>query len=58
MVGGGPFRLKAGQWTDDTAMALALADSLLPHPRLDASDLMTRFLSWRNEGTYTKSLKA
>ena len=28
MIGGGPFNLKAGEWTDDTAMALALADSL------------------------------
>ena len=28
MVGGGPFDLPAGAWTDDTAMALALADSL------------------------------
>ena len=53
MVGGGPFRLKPGQWTDDTAMALALADSLLAHPRFDASDLMTRFVSWRDEGTYS-----
>jgi ADP-ribosylglycohydrolase len=25
MVGGGPFHLKAGEWTDDTSMALALA---------------------------------
>lgn len=29
LVGGGPFRLKPGQWTDDTAMALAMADSLV-----------------------------
>lgn len=29
MVGGGPFNLKAGQWTDDTSMALCLAESLL-----------------------------
>lgn len=28
MVGGGPFRLKPGQWTDDTSMALCLADKL------------------------------
>ncbi len=28
MVGGGPFNLKVGEWTDDTAMALALSDSL------------------------------
>jgi ADP-ribosyl-[dinitrogen reductase] hydrolase len=25
MVGGGPFGLKAGKWTDDTSMALYLA---------------------------------
>jgi len=31
MVGGGPFGLKPGQWTDDTSMALCLAESLLTH---------------------------
>lgn len=25
---GGPHRLEAGEWTDDTSMALALADSI------------------------------
>jgi ADP-ribosyl-[dinitrogen reductase] hydrolase len=25
IVGGGPFRLKPGEWTDDTSMALCLA---------------------------------
>jgi ADP-ribosylglycohydrolase len=29
IVGGGPFRLPAGAWTDDTSMALCLAESLL-----------------------------
>ena len=29
MVGGGPFNLKPGQWTDDTSMALCLATSLV-----------------------------
>ena len=29
IVGGGPFRLKPGQWTDDTSMAMCLAESLL-----------------------------
>src|SRR5439155_13689965 len=31
MVGGGPFRLNSGEWTDDTSMALCLAESLLSH---------------------------
>ena len=29
MIGGGPFFLKPGQWTDDTSMALCLATSLM-----------------------------
>jgi ADP-ribosyl-[dinitrogen reductase] hydrolase len=53
MLGGGPFRLAAGDWTDDTAMALALADSLLERPDLDPSDLMRRFVDWHKNGTYS-----
>ncbi|QCY19599.1 ADP-ribosylglycohydrolase family protein [Morganella morganii subsp. morganii] len=29
IVGGGPFNLRAGEWTDDTSMMLCLADSLI-----------------------------
>ena len=36
MVGGGPFRLQPGQWTDDTSMALCLAESLLECARPQA----------------------
>jgi ADP-ribosyl-[dinitrogen reductase] hydrolase len=53
MTGGGPFRLEPGQWTDDTAMALALADSLLTHNGVDEADLMRRFVSWRDTGEYS-----
>lgn len=53
MIGGGPFRLEAGQWTDDTAMALALADSLFAIADLDAADLMQRFSDWRSKGVYS-----
>src|SRR5690606_28174259 len=53
MIGGGPFGLKAGQWTDDTAMALALADSLIAQPHLDEADLMTRFDEWHRTGAYS-----
>jgi ADP-ribosyl-[dinitrogen reductase] hydrolase len=53
MVGGGPFGLRAGQWTDDTAMALALADSLLDDPSLSEEDVMQRFVSWHEKGTYS-----
>ncbi len=50
MVGGGPFNLKAGHWTDDTAMALCLADSLLACDELDERDLMDRFCRWYELG--------
>lgn len=53
--GGGPFRLEPGQWTDDTSMALALADSLLACNGLDEHDLMTRFVSWMDEGAYSSN---
>lgn len=53
MTGGGPFALKPGQWTDDTSMALALADSLLTQGRLDADDLMARFVAWWRKGEYS-----
>lgn len=53
IVGGGPFRLAPGQWTDDTAIALALADSLITDPAIDAYDLMRRFCDWRATGAYS-----
>lgn len=53
MVGGGPFGLRAGEWTDDTAMALALADSLGVDHILDPRDLMDRFVDWWKNGEYS-----
>ena len=50
MVGGGPFGLVPGQWTDDTSMALCLAASLIESPRFDAGDQMDRYLRWMREG--------
>lgn len=46
MVGGGPFHLQAGQWTDDTSMALCLAESLVTCNGFDAKDQMNRYLNW------------
>lgn len=43
MVGVGPFNLNAGEWTDDTSMALCLADSLLTQQGFDAKDQMDRY---------------
>jgi ADP-ribosyl-[dinitrogen reductase] hydrolase len=53
MVGGGPFKLAAGEWTDDTTMALCLAESLLALGGLDQKDLMQRFQRWLEHGENT-----
>lgn len=53
MVGGGPFHLEAGQWTDDTSMALALGESLCACGSLDLWDLMERFVAWYQKGRYS-----
>ncbi len=50
MVGGGPFSLEAGQWTDDTSMALCLAHSLVQRRGFDAADQMQRYCNWMNHG--------
>ena len=50
MVGGGPFNLKPGEWTDDTSMALCLAESILETGGFDPVDQMQRYVRWRDEG--------
>ena len=50
MVGGGPFRLTAGQWTEETSMAICLAESLLDTGTLDPADQLRRYLLWHDEG--------
>ena len=50
LLGGGPFDLPRGAWTDDTAMALLLAESLLEREGFDAHDQVQRFARWQREG--------
>jgi ADP-ribosyl-[dinitrogen reductase] hydrolase len=50
MIGGGPFRLEPGQWTDDTSMALCLASSLSETGRFDPRDQMERYWRWYSRG--------
>lgn len=50
MIGAGPFRLKPGQWTDDTSMALCLATSLILKNGFDPADQMNRYLDWYRNG--------
>lgn len=50
MVGGGPFNLAPGEWTDDTSMALCLAESLVSCQDMDLADQMQRYRRWYREG--------
>mmetsp|Transcript_22648 Transcript_22648/g.25500 ORF Transcript_22648/g.25500 Transcript_22648/m.25500 type:complete len:450 (+) Transcript_22648:87-1436(+) len=47
---GNKFRLQPGQWTDDTSMALCMADSLLIHGKPDYVDMRARFVMWWSLG--------
>ncbi len=50
MIGGGPFSLAPGQFTDDTSMALCLGESLLACHGFDAHDQMSRYVRWWRDG--------
>jgi ADP-ribosylglycohydrolase len=50
LVGGGPFHLEPGQWTDDTSMALCLAESLVELRHFDPVDQLERYVRWWREG--------
>jgi ADP-ribosyl-[dinitrogen reductase] hydrolase len=49
---GGPHSLAAGQWTDDTSMALALADSI-GSVGWNLNDQAARYAQWFQEGKYS-----
>jgi ADP-ribosylglycohydrolase len=55
IVGGGPFDLEAGQWTDDTSMALCLAESLIENQLFDPVDLMESYIRWYREGHFSST---
>ncbi len=46
MVGGGSLRLKPGETTDDTAMATALAESIVACGDLDVDDVAAHYVVW------------
>ncbi len=49
---GGPHGLEPGEWTDDTSMALALADSIAD-VGWDLADQAERYVSWWRNGVYS-----
>jgi len=50
IIGGGYHKLKAGEWTDDTSMALCLAQSLIDCKGFDPKDQMEKYCKWEEEG--------
>lgn len=55
MLGGGPFGLRPGQFTDDTSMAMCLAESILDVAGLDPADQLRRYLVWWREGYWSST---
>src|SRR5262245_25776233 len=54
---GGPHGLEAGEWTDDTSMALALADSIA-EVGWDLNDQAARYVAWWRTGAYSVNGRA
>ena len=50
IVGGGPFNLDVGDYTDDTALALCTAQSLIEKKCFDHFDMMEKYLNWYKHG--------
>jgi ADP-ribosylglycohydrolase len=48
--GSGPFNLKAGDWTDDTSLALCLSESLIEKGSFEPRDQAERYVKWWKEG--------
>lgn len=57
IIGGGPFQLEPGQWTDDTSMAMCLAESLIKCRKFDPKDQMERYVRWWQEGYWSSTGK-
>jgi ADP-ribosylglycohydrolase len=53
IVGGGPFRMNPGEWTDDTSMALCLAESLIDRNGFDPTHQLETYLRWYRHGHWS-----
>ncbi|MFH0957835.1 MAG: ADP-ribosylglycohydrolase family protein [Pseudomonadota bacterium] len=50
LTSGGPGNVRTGEWTDDTSMALCLAESLIEKRGFDPIDQLKRYVRWRHAG--------
>ena len=51
-MAGGAHNVSKGEFTDDTSMALAMADAFISSEVFDAKLIMQNFLRWKNEGAF------
>ena len=52
-ISGGVHNVTFGEFTDDTSMALAMADAFIEANGFNPSLIMDNFLRWKNEGAYS-----
>ncbi len=53
IIGGGPFNLKPGEWTDDSSMLLCLAHSLTRSRGFNLQDQIELYVKWWKEGAFS-----
>jgi ADP-ribosyl-[dinitrogen reductase] hydrolase len=51
-VTGGAHDMQVGEWTDDTAMAMAMADAIIEYNGFNPHQTMTNFVKWYMHGDY------
>lgn len=49
---GGIWKVKKGEWTDDTAMAYAMGCAIRDHKGFNARSIMDNFLKWYRDGEF------
>lgn len=52
MVGGGAHNTSPGEWTDDGAMAVCIADAYISYKRFAPAAIAQNFRQWRNSGAF------
>jgi ADP-ribosylglycohydrolase len=50
LLGGGPYEVPRGAWTDDAAVPLIIAQSLVAGAGFDRADVDRRLIAWQAEG--------
>lgn len=52
MIGGGVHRTSDGEWTDDTALMVAAAESYVKRKQFDPLDISSNFRQWKLTGKF------